>query len=117
MLDHGFVFFVREKLAGGLLLSRLLLIFLLEDPSLFPVVFNDKLGSGVGDSKLFGCLVDGVVFELNHLDESESFLDSGWLTLKVILEYCILGFAYSSLSMPCINTYKKYSYEANTRGD
>lgn len=69
MLDHSFVFFVGEKLIRGLLLGCLLLFFLLKDPPLFPVVLNDKLGSRVGDSKLFGCLVDGVVFELNHLDE------------------------------------------------
>jgi hypothetical protein len=46
----------------------LLLILPLEDASLLPVILDDEFGGGIGNAELLGCLIDGVFFELNHLN-------------------------------------------------
>jgi hypothetical protein len=54
--------------------------------SLLPIVFDDQLSSGIRYAQLFRGFIDGIFFVLYHLDESESFLSIGIITLKVILE-------------------------------
>jgi hypothetical protein len=79
LFENGEFFWGRDRSLRGVL--SLALILLLKDASLITVVFNNELGSGVGDGELFGCPIDGVVLLLNHFDESKPLLSGLRATL------------------------------------
>lgn len=84
-----YIFFLGLKVSFFTLGCKILFKFLFllaEYVPLFPIVFDDELGGGIGDAELFRGFIDGVFFVLYHFDESESFLSDGTTTLKVILE-------------------------------